>query len=343
MLVLTCLLGCGTVAAREALSFRKFKNLSKEQTLAQMKQDQKDGGKIPYYLTPNPDPRYPGRFCLYYMRKQKHHMEDVKCTHKGLRFRNLYFTHPEKLTAYFKQNFNKPIPPKQTKNRAPAQGNGTGRHAVKPEAGVYVPKKEMKNESDAWGATVESKPTPAQLGPQNQGGSFGTGGSWVQGGAWDRGGSGGSGGGWDSGGGTGEPRNAAPSRQPVQQSLPPGLSQGGPGMQRPGQGQPPGLNTGGMMPPGLSQGGGGPAVPSAGWGAPQQQQQQQGGGWAGRPGWGAGQQQPAPPGGWGNQNGPPPPQGQGGWVAGQQPPPPPPNSTGPPGLRPVKPENPSQW
>ena len=38
--------------------------------------------------------RYPGRFCLYYMRKGTHHMEDIKCSNKGLRFRNEYFDHP---------------------------------------------------------------------------------------------------------------------------------------------------------------------------------------------------------------------------------------------------------
>lgn len=38
--------------------------------------------------------RYPGRFCMYYMRKGHHHMEDIKCSNKGLRFRNEYFDHP---------------------------------------------------------------------------------------------------------------------------------------------------------------------------------------------------------------------------------------------------------
>ena len=30
------------------------------------------GAKQSYYLTVNRDPRYPGRFCLFYMRKGKH-------------------------------------------------------------------------------------------------------------------------------------------------------------------------------------------------------------------------------------------------------------------------------
>jgi hypothetical protein len=52
-------------------------------------QDQKDGQATPYYLTVNRDERYPGRFCLYYMRKTRHQVEDIKCTQKGLRFRNV--------------------------------------------------------------------------------------------------------------------------------------------------------------------------------------------------------------------------------------------------------------
>ena len=90
--------------ARSVVSFRKFVDKSKEDILAQMKEDQNNGGQTPYYLTVNRDPRFPGRFCLYYMRKTKHHMEDVKCTHKGFRYRNEYHSHPEKLTAYFKKN-----------------------------------------------------------------------------------------------------------------------------------------------------------------------------------------------------------------------------------------------
>ena len=112
------------------------------------------GAKQSYYLTVNRDPRYPGRFCLFYMRKGKHQMEDVKCSHKGLRFRNEYHGHPERLTAFFKQNFNRPIPPKKSDRPAPV-----------PEQPRVVKKEEprdftVKDEAPS----MDIKPTPQQLG-----------------------------------------------------------------------------------------------------------------------------------------------------------------------------------
>ena len=58
--------------AREMINYRKFTDMSKEQILARMKEDLQGGAKQSYYLTVNRDPRYPGRFCLFYMRKGKH-------------------------------------------------------------------------------------------------------------------------------------------------------------------------------------------------------------------------------------------------------------------------------
>ena len=140
--------------AREMINYRKFTDMSKEQILARMKEDLQGGAKQSYYLTVNRDPRYPGRFCLFYMRKGKHQMEDVKCSHKGLRFRNEYHGHPERLTAFFKQNFNRPIPPKKSDRPAPV-----------PEQPRVVKKEEprdftVKDEAPS----MDIKPTPQQLG-----------------------------------------------------------------------------------------------------------------------------------------------------------------------------------
>ena len=81
-------------------------------------------------------------------------MEDVKCSHKGLRFRNEYHGHPERLTAFFKQNFNRPIPPKKSDRPAPV-----------PEQPRVVKKEEprdftVKDEAPS----MDIKPTPQQLG-----------------------------------------------------------------------------------------------------------------------------------------------------------------------------------
>jgi len=83
-------------------------------------------------------------------------MEDVKCSHKGLRFRNEYHGHPERLTAFFKQNFNRPIPPKKSDRPAPAPVPEQPRVVKKEEPRDFTVKDEAPS--------MDIKPTPQQLG-----------------------------------------------------------------------------------------------------------------------------------------------------------------------------------
>lgn len=111
--------------AQEMMKFDRFKAGGQneiDQLLMQEKQN--NPKRIPYYINLSYD--YPGSFCLSYFPPNAPNpkRESIKVTPRGYRFRDQEFSEPKKLVNWFKSNWQKKPPRRETAPQsAPAPVN----------------------------------------------------------------------------------------------------------------------------------------------------------------------------------------------------------------------------